>query len=141
MTTTRMTEREPEKVDFDDEEPSEEDLQNSAEMLYHLLSVGALEIMGYDNDNEPIYRFTDICKEEYPELYDLHMAEVNQIANELWQMGLIDLNWTDDDMSVTITPDNFINLKKFDGVLSNDQLNFLETLVVQSMNDLDQMDY
>jgi hypothetical protein len=136
-----MTEREPEKVDFDDEEPSEEDLQNSAEMLYHLLSVGALEIMGYDNDNEPIYRFTDICKEEYPELYDLHMAEVNQIANELWQMGLIDLNWTDDDMSVTITPDNFINLKKFDGVLSNDQLNFLETLVVQSMNDLDQMDY
>lgn len=132
---TTMTEREPEKVDFEDND--ELDLENASEVMDHLMSIGALEIMGYDDDGEPILRFTSVCKEEYPELYALHLAEVNQTANELWQMGFICLNFLDDDMTVTITPENLINLQNFDGELSTDQLNFLETLVTQSLNDLD----
>ena len=121
-------------MDFD---PDYEDDERSAEIFSILIETGSLELMGYDQNDEPIFRFTEKCKETFPELYDMHQAEVNKTANELWQMGIISLNFTDEDMTVSITPHNYNNLKNLGEELSEEHYNFLQALAVRrSLDDL-----
>ena len=130
-----MTEWEPEKVDF---EPDDFDDDGRSEEIFEILiNTGALEIMGYDHQGDPVFRFTEKCKDVFPELYAMHQSEVNNTANELWQLGLISLNFTDEDMTVTITPDNYSNLKNYEGDLTEEHLNFLQSLVVRRNMDDD----
>ena len=58
-------------------EPSDESLDEIFEMM---LMVGALEIIDIDDDNEPIYRVTEKCKDIFPEFYAMHQENVNQIT-------------------------------------------------------------
>lgn len=96
-----------------------------------LLETESIVIMGYDHQGDAIYRFTEKCKDIFPELYDMHLSEVNKTANELWQMGVISLNFTDDDMTVSIDQNNYRNLKEIAHMLTEEQADFLEALAIR----------
>lgn len=117
-------------MDFEPDDLDDYD-ERSNEIFQILIETGALVIMGYDHQNEPVYRFTEKCKDVFPELYAMHQSEVNNTANELWQMGLISLNFTDEDMTVTVTQDNYNNLKNFEGELTEEHYNFLQSLIMR----------
>ena len=132
-----MTEREPGKMDFDEERDEDEVVQELFEVL---LEQGALEILGYDHQNEPVYRFTQKCARDFPELYAIHQAEVNKTANELRQLGMVDINFNDEDMTVTVTEDNYRNLRDYGEELSEEHLSFLQALVMRKLADEDRYD-
>lgn len=55
----------------------------------------------------------------------MHKAEVNQTANELWQMGIIEITFTGPSESVIFTPNNYNKLKEVLHELTPDQISFL----------------
>ena len=102
-----------------------------------LLETESIVIMGYDHQGEPVYRFTEKCKDTFPELYEMHLSEVNKTANELWQMGIISLNFTDDDMTISIDQSNYRNLREQAHRLTDEQADFLEALAIRKNLDED----
>jgi len=130
----KMSEWESGEMGFDSDD-SDDYKERSDEIFQILINTGSLVIMGYDHQDEPIYRFTEKCKEVFPELYDMHQAEVNNTANELWQMGLISINFTETEMTVQISRDNFNNIRNHTGELTEEQLSFLHSLVVRRAMD------
>ncbi len=86
---------------------------------------GAIEWVGLDLAGEPVYRLTDKCQEVFPELYEMHKAELSQTANELWQMGVIDMVFRNSEEAVVFTQANYLKLKEVLHELTPDQLSFL----------------
>ena len=133
MTSTpiwMMTEREPEELD------SEE--QKIAEIFSILVETGALELMGLDEDSEPLYRVTARCQEVFPDFYKMYTQELNATAAELWQMGVVEVNFTTNgETSILFTADNYSMYRKLRGELTPDQLSFLQAVVGSNLGNLD----
>lgn len=119
-------------MDFEEEE--DDAVRSIFEVL---LETESIVIMGYDHQGDAIYRFTEKCRDVFPELYDMHLSEVNKTANELWQMGIISLNFTDADMTVSIDNNNYQNLKEKAHLLTEEQEDFLEALALRREMDSD----
>lgn len=113
----------------------EEEERVTEEVFRTLIETGCLILSGYDSNDEPVYRLTEKCRELFPELYNMHQAEVNQTANELWQMGVISINFTEDSESISITPANYAVLKELYASLTEDQASFIEALAVRNRED------
>lgn len=72
--------------------------------LDRLRESGALEIEGVDDDGEIVYRFNvEIMKSQFPELWQAHMDEVDESILELQTAGLVELDFTTEDVGVTLT--------------------------------------
>jgi hypothetical protein len=105
--------------------------------IFEVLSAsGAIEWIGVDNKGEPVYRFTDICKEVFPELYAIHAAELSQTTNELWQMGVVDIVFGSQGNSVTFTEVNHRRYREVRDELTEEQNSLLEVIVGVSLKTL-----
>lgn len=113
----------------------EEEERITEEVFRTLIETECLVLSGYDSNDEPVYRLTEKCQELFPELYAMHQAEVNQTANELWQMGAISINFTEETESITVTPANYMVLKEMYQSLTEEQISFIEALAVRNKED------
>jgi hypothetical protein len=110
-------------------EPLDDELVDA--ILEHLLEEGALELVSVSEDGEPVYRLTHRCREVLPELYEAHRAEVNEIANSLWQMGVVEISFADsiEGTRVIMSTDNYIKYLSVRDTLSVEQLDFVNSVL------------
>lgn len=112
-------------MDFEENSSNED----ASEQLFSLLlESGAIELVGVAESGEPTYRITEKCQDIFPEFYDFHMQTMNNTANELWQLGVIEMSFTAQGESVKFTSQNYARLKEVIDYLNEDQIKFLEAL-------------
>ena len=116
----------------------EEDSEDSrVEDIFQLLEeTGALVMTGLNRNGEPVYRLTEKCKEVFPELFAFHQAELNSTANELWQMGVVDVIFKESTFSVAFTSQNYQNYLEVKDQLTDDQKDFLEVVIGYNLQHL-----
>ena len=103
--------------------------EEAAEQLFSLLlESGAIELTGVDQTGEPTYRVTAKCEEVFPEFFEFHNRMMNQTANELWQMGVIEMEFTMGGESVSFNSNNYHRLQEVIHELNEEQINFLEAM-------------
>ena len=120
----------------------EEDSEDSrvADIFQLLEETGALVMTGLNRNGEPVYRFTEKCKEIFPELYEFHKAEINSTANELWQMGVVDVIFKESTFSVGFTNQNYQTYLEVKDQLTEEQKDFLEVVIGFSLQHLADME-
>ena len=73
-------------------------------LIDDLILTGGLEISGIDEQSgEFLYTITNKMKDLMPELYEEHMAHVNEEIMKLWEKGFVNVDMMSDDPIVTIT--------------------------------------
>jgi len=103
--------------------------EEAAEQLFSLLlESGAIELVGMGETGEPTYRVTGKCEEVFPEFFEFHHKMMNATANELWQMGVIEMQFTAQGESVSFNSKNYERLKEVIDELTEDQVQFLEAM-------------
>jgi len=112
-------------MDFE-ENASNEDA--SEQLFALLLESGAIELVGVADGGEPTYRVTEKCRDIFPEFYEFHLQSMNNTANELWQLGVIEMSFTAQGESVKFTTQNYARLKEVIDDLNDEQIKFLEAL-------------
>lgn len=96
------------------------------ELFEMLLESGAIELFSIDKSTgEAIYRMTDIYKDMFPELHKLHMAELSSAVNGLWQKGILEIDFTDNDEKVSFHPQNFLKYIELKDTLSQEELDII----------------
>ncbi len=110
---------------------SEEDLDW---VLRTLIDMGAIiEKPSPYEDGETLYHFTSKCQEIFPELYAVHLEKIDNVANELWQMGLIEITFGEGKGEkgnlISMTPENRVKYESVKSYLSEDQLHFMDILL------------
>ena len=113
-------------------EPSEDNLD---EIFNIMLSLGALEISGIDDDNEPIYRVTEKCKDLFPEFYAMHQETVNQITFELWKLGVVDITFHEDQTEVSFRKHNLEKFLELEESLTPEQVSVVDTLMTRNLRE------
>lgn len=74
------------------------------QIIDNLVLSGGLEVAGVDPEtNEILYAFTPKVKDLMPELYDGHLNFVNDELMVLWEKGYVDINFLQDDPSVSLS--------------------------------------
>jgi len=68
-----------------------------------LVESGAIEFAGVDEDGEMIYNFTNKLKDIAPELFDLHLNQLNSDIMHLWEKGFVTLNLLEDNPTAKLT--------------------------------------
>lgn len=69
-----------------------------------LILEGGMEFAGVNPENgEFLYRFTPKIKDIMPELYEEHLNLVNAELMMLWEKGFIDIDFFQEDPSISIT--------------------------------------
>jgi hypothetical protein len=63
------------------------------EKLAFYLEIGAIEVIGIEDDGEFIFRITDAAKELAPELWEAHEEHINSTLIELYEKGLINVSY------------------------------------------------
>ena len=76
-----------------DEEITPEDI---AEVLDHLIEMGLIQIIGYANDGQPLYKFSEELL-NMPEFYETQEAITNEILFNIWNKGFIEMNPLNED--------------------------------------------
>jgi hypothetical protein len=83
------------------------------EKLAFYLEIGAIEVMGIEDDGEFIFRITDAAKELAPELWSAHEDYVNDTLLELYERGLINVSYDESlEAMVEVTPEGMQVIKK-----------------------------
>ena len=121
----------------------EEDSEDSRinEIFALLEETGALEMTGLNRSGEPVYRITEKCKEVFPELLAFHQAELNETANELWQLGVVDVIFRESTYAVGFTNQNYLKWLEIKDELTNEQKDFLDVLIGFNLENLLEQDY
>lgn len=98
-------------------------------VLQMLIEQGALEIISIDKNGDPIYRVTPKCKDIFPELFYGHIADVNNMAFDLWNMGIVEIQFFEDDHRVSFKKENYIKYLELKDTLTEDQHNFINAII------------
>jgi len=82
------------------------------EKLAFYLEIGAIEVMGIEDDGEFIFKITDAAKELAPELWEAHEDHVNSTLIELYEKGLINVSYDESlEAIIEITPEGMDVIK------------------------------
>ena len=69
-----------------------------------LILDGVIEVSGIDMETgDALYNFTSKLKDYEPELYNIHNNYFFQDLTNLWEKGFIDIEFFEEDPTVTIT--------------------------------------
>lgn len=66
------------------------------ERLNHYLEIGAIEISGMDQHGDVVYEIKECAKEIAPELWQSHAEYVDNALIELFEDGLIEIEYNED---------------------------------------------
>jgi hypothetical protein len=92
-----------------------------------LILDGVVEVSGIDMESgEPLYNFTSKLKDHDPELYNIHNNYFFQDLTNLWEKGFIEINFFEEDPTVTIT----------EKVWNEEEINKLNTEEKHSLNEI-----
>lgn len=61
--------------------------------LDHLIEIGAIEIVGVDESGEFILGITERAKEVAPDLWEAHVAHIDETLLELYDKGLMQVDY------------------------------------------------
>jgi len=100
----------------------------------YLISEGALKYIGIDHNNEPIYTVTKKCQEILPELYDEHIQKTDDATFSLWQKGIVEIEFTEDEQLVRLTKDSAELYLEHRNNLSSDEMEVLYVLADSNKN-------
>ena len=85
------------KLEYD---PSDEEHR---EIMEYLISEGAAEFDGVDEDGEPIYKFDmEMLEEVMPDLYQVMQDDMDNTLVELFNRGLLDVSY-DENLNAMIS--------------------------------------
>jgi hypothetical protein len=107
------------------------DSNEKVDYIFNLLQEsGAIELTGLDSNGQPTYKITDICEEVFPEFFKMHKSGINEIANTLWQKGIVDMTFgaKEEDQKISFTEHNYEQLQAQIDTLSEDEIQFLIAL-------------
>jgi membrane protease subunit (stomatin/prohibitin family) len=69
---------------------------NEERSLQHYLDIGAVEIVGIEEDGEFIFKLTSKAKEVAPELWEAHQENIDAMLLELYDKGLLSVSYNED---------------------------------------------
>ena len=82
-----------------------EDEANDERLAYYL-EIGAVSFEGVDESGEIIYSITDLAKEIAPELWQSHIDYVDKSLIELYEQGMVDIEYNEDlEAIVSLSPE------------------------------------
>jgi hypothetical protein len=103
---------------------SEEEYNN---LINKLLEIGVLEITGYDSISDQFtYNITPQCEELLPELWEEHFKFVNELAFEMWNEGLIEMNFSKEGVPLVMLKPETVAIKDS---LPDDKRFFIENML------------
>jgi hypothetical protein len=70
-------------------------MSDSDDKMYEYLQMGAIEVVGIEDDGEFIFRITELAKDLAPELWEAHVEEVDKVFLELFDLGLISITYNE----------------------------------------------
>lgn len=73
----------------------DEDFTESEKLEYYI-SIGAIEMSGIDEDGEFIYAITAQAKEVAPDLWEAHVAHIDDVLQKLYEDGFLDVEYDED---------------------------------------------
>jgi DNA-binding PadR family transcriptional regulator len=83
---------------------------SSSDMFESLILKGFVEVAGIDaQSGEFLYSFTDLGREELPNLQRIMDEEFNKDIMSLWELGILEMNISDSNPSVKLTERAFDN--------------------------------
>ena len=76
--------------------------EDALEKMQYYIDIGAIRLAGYNDDGEAIFELKeDITKELAPELWDAHMEYVDTNLTELFEEGLMSVEY-DENLEATM---------------------------------------
>lgn len=70
-------------------------------LMEHYIEIGAITVNGINHDGSFIYVVTEAAKEIAPELWEVHHEMIDEALLELFDKGLIDIEY-DEDLNVNM---------------------------------------
>ena len=68
--------------------------EEALEQIQYYIDIGAIRLAGYNEDGEAVFELNEeFTKEHAPELWDAHMAYVDENLIELFQDGLMEIEY------------------------------------------------
>ena len=81
---------------------------DSDDKLAYYLEIGAIEIAGVDESGELIFAINESCKEIAPELWQSHMEYVDRSLIELYDQGLINIEYDENlEATISLSPEGY----------------------------------
>lgn len=78
------------------------------EKLDYYLSIGVVELVGVDENGEIVYEITDKAETEAPELWAAHIDYVDKALLDLYDKGLISVEYNEDlEALINMTPEGY----------------------------------
>ena len=76
------------------------------EKLAHYLEIGAIEVVGIEDDGEFIFKVNESAKDLAPELWEAHEDYINDTLLELYEKGLISVSYDESlEAMIEVTPE------------------------------------
>ena len=72
-----------------------QDPNESDEKLAYYLEIGAVSLEGIDENGEMIYSITELAKDLAPELWEAHTEYVDRSLMELYEQGLVEVEYNE----------------------------------------------
>ena len=90
----------------------ERDEQFEMDLAYYM-EIGAINLVGLNDDGEAVYEITEQAQELAPDLWQAHIDYVDRTMIELFDAGLLNVEY-DENLEATIhlTKEGYDNLKK-----------------------------
>lgn len=63
------------------------------ELFNYYIEIGAISVMGIDDDGEFIYQITEKAKDIAPELWEAHLNYVDDAMMELYKKDLVEIEY------------------------------------------------
>lgn len=99
-------------MDYSSDDYEDDDLR-----LAHYIEIGAVEAAGVSEDGEMIFAISEDAKEIAPELWEAHMNYVDNTLLELFDAGLINIEYDENlEATITLSPEG-LKIAKEKGVL------------------------
>lgn len=103
-----------------DDYMSEEDALNR---INYYIEVGAISIAGYDDNGEAVFEINeDIAKERAPELWEAHIQYVNNVLLDLYQGGLLEVEYDEDLNAIMHFSEDGLRIAKEKGAIPIEDL-------------------
>lgn len=78
----------------------ERDEQFEMDLTYYM-QIGAVNLVGLNDDGEAVYEITELAQEIAPELWQAHIDYVDSAMMELFEAGLLNVEY-DENLEATI---------------------------------------
>lgn len=90
-------------------------------MIEYLVEQGVLEVIYYDEDDNPVYRMTAKAQEVVPELWNEHIREFNFHSFTLWMKDMIDIRFDEEGDPLVGLNENSSDIEKIKTLTSQER--------------------